>query len=300
MKTGQSLSAPATILSASRRTDIPAFYMDWFMDRIGMGFFERVHPYNQKVARIPCNPQDVHSIVFWSKNFGPFIEGGFDRRLSDAGYRMFFQFTLNPEHSLLEPNVPPLRQRIDQMAYLIRTFGAKSVVWRFDPVCIGIGPQGQPFCTSDRFAEMAAGMAGIGVQTCTFSFLDMYAKVARRSAAKGVTFLDPGISEKIGIASRMAAIATQAGIRLQTCCEADLLERLSGDVPITAASCIPAPLLIELYGEGCPVLPDKGQRRSQGCGCYLSKDIGSYKDHPCYHDCLFCYAHPMTPKPDSI
>lgn len=287
------------ILSASRRTDIPAFYMDWFMDRIGIGFFDRIHPYNQKVTRIPCKPQDVHSIVFWSKNFGPFIAGGFDQRLSAAGYRMFFQFTVNPEHPILEPNVPPLRERMNQMAYLIRTFGPKCVVWRFDPVCIGKGPDGEPFRTSDAFAEMAAGMATIGVQTCTFSFLDMYAKVARRSAAKGVSFLDPGIAEKIAIASRIAAIARQADIRLQTCCEADLLKYLPKDVPVTAASCIPAPLLVELYGAGCPVLPDKGQRRSQGCGCYLSQDIGSYRDHPCYHDCLFCYAHPMTPQPDS-
>lgn len=270
------------------------------MDRIGIGIFELVNPYNRKVTRIPCNPQDVHSIVFWSKNFGPFIKGGFDRRLSDFGYRMFFQFTINPEHSILEPNVPSLRERIDQMAYLIRTFGAKSVVWRFDPICIGTGPQGQTFCTSDAFAEMAARMAVIGVRTCVFSFLDIYTKVARRSAAKGVSFRDPGIDEKIAIASWMAAVATQAGIRLQTCCEAELLEHLPGDVPIAAASCIPAPLLVELYGEGCPVLPDKGQRRSQGCGCYLSQDVGSYEDHPCYHDCLFCYAHPMTPKPDSI
>lgn len=287
------------ILSASRRTDIPAFYMDWFMDRIGIGIFELINPYNQNVSRIPCKPKDVHSIVFWSKNFAPFIEGGFDRRLSDAGYRMFFQFTLNSEPSILEPNVPPLRQRIDQMAYLIRIFGAKSVVWRFDPVCIGVDPQGQRFRTSDIFAEMTARMAAIGVQTCTFSFLDIYAKVARRSAAKGVSFLNSTTTEKIAIASWMADIARQAGIRLQACCEADLLEQLPGDVPITAASCIPAPLLVELYGGGCPVLPDRGQRGSQGCGCFLSRDIGSYKDHPCYHDCLFCYAHPMTAEPDS-
>ncbi|MEW6258701.1 MAG: DUF1848 family protein [Thermodesulfobacteriota bacterium] len=288
------------ILSASRRTDIPAFYMDWFMERIGMGYFELINPYNGRMTRIDCKPEDVHSIVFWSKNFGPFIKGGFDTRLMDAGYKMFFQFTVNPEHPVLEPRVPPLPVRIDQMAYLIRRFRPAGVVWRFDPICIGTDPNGAFFRTSDAFGEMAEQMAAVGVRTCTFSFLDRYAKVIRRSTAKGVHFIDPEPTERMAISSEMALIACNLDIRLQVCCEAELLKRLPKDGPITQASCIPAPLLVELHGEGCQLLPDKGQRRDKGCGCYLSRDIGSYKDHPCHHDCLFCYANPSNQEPDSV
>lgn len=288
------------ILSASRRTDIPAFYMNWFMERIEKGCFELVNPYNGRMTSVACKPEDIHSIVFWSKHFGPFIEGEYDTRLMDVGYRMFFQFTVNPEHPVLEPRVPPLQARIDQMAYLIRRFGAASVVWRFDPICIGTEPNGGFFRTSDAFGIMAERMAAVGVRTCAFSFLDGYAKVIRRSAAKGVSWIDPEPAHKIAIASEMAHLAAQLGIRLQACCEMDLLKSLPKDVPITQASCIPAPLLVELYGGDPPLLPDKGQRRNKGCGCYLSRDIGSYKDHPCYHDCLFCYANPCSRQPDSV
>ncbi len=288
------------ILSASRRTDIPAFYMDWFMERIDKGSFELINPYNGRKKTIDCTPEDIHSIVFWSKNFGPFIEGGFDTRLMNAGYRMFFQFTVNPEHPILEPRVPPLRERINQMACLIRRYGPASIVWRFDPICIGTDPNGAFFRTSDTFGEMAEQMAAVGVRTCTFSFLDLYAKVIRRSATKGIHFMDPEPAQQIAIASEMALLAHRLGIHLQTCCEPELLKSLPKDIPITQASCIPAPLLTELYGEGCPLLPDKGQRRSKGCGCYLSRDIGSYQDHPCHHDCLFCYANPSSRQPDSV
>ncbi|MBW1842194.1 MAG: DUF1848 family protein, partial [Deltaproteobacteria bacterium] len=95
------------VISASRRTDIPAFYMSWFMQRIQEGFFEVKNPYNHKITVVPAAPEEVHTIVFWSKNFGPFIQGKYGQTLAAMGYNLFFNFTINSDDSLLEPQVPP-------------------------------------------------------------------------------------------------------------------------------------------------------------------------------------------------
>ena len=123
------------VISASRRTDIPAFYMPWFMDRIEKGSFEVSNPFNRKVSIIPSTPDRVHTIVFWSKNFDPFIRRQYGIRLQKKGYHLFFNFTINSESPLLEPHVPALKKRLDQLKYLCSHFGAESVNWRFDPIC---------------------------------------------------------------------------------------------------------------------------------------------------------------------
>ena len=79
-----------TVISASRRTDIPAFYMPWFMERLLEGRFQVVNPFNNRSKVVSAGPDQVHSIVFWSKNFGPFIAGDFGERLEEMGYHLFF------------------------------------------------------------------------------------------------------------------------------------------------------------------------------------------------------------------
>ena len=123
------------VISASRRTDIPAFYMDWFMRQIERESFEVINPYNRHVSIHPATPDNIHTIVFWSKNFGPFIKGGFGEKLVKTGYNLFFNFTINSDSPLLEPNVPFLKERLDQLDFLTSKFGARSINWRFDPVC---------------------------------------------------------------------------------------------------------------------------------------------------------------------
>ena len=123
------------VISASRRTDIPAFYMPWFMSQIEAGSFEVVNPYNQKAHYVPGTPDKVHTIVLWSKNFGPFIENNYGDRMREKGFQLFFNFTINSDCSLLEPNVPPLGARLDQLEQLCQRFGPETVNWRFDPIC---------------------------------------------------------------------------------------------------------------------------------------------------------------------
>ena len=126
---------PSLVISASRRSDIPAFYMTWFMQCIERGEFAVTNPFNRRVTRVPATAPPVHTIVFWSKNFGPFLEAGWGDHLIRRGYHLFFQFTLNSEDLLLEPNLPALSQRLEQLHRLSDRFGPQAVNWRLDPIC---------------------------------------------------------------------------------------------------------------------------------------------------------------------
>ena len=208
------------VISASRRTDIPAFYMDWFMDGIGRGCFEVVNPYNQRLSQVPADPERVHTIVFWSKNYGPFLAGRYGERLAAKGYRLYFQFTLNAASKFLEPNLPPLARRLDQMAALCARFGARCVNWRFDPICFFKTPAGGVENNLADFSAIARIAARCGVSRCTTSFMDHYAKIFRRPVpAAGFCFLDPAIPEKVRLLVEMEETLGRLGIGLWTCCE---------------------------------------------------------------------------------
>jgi hypothetical protein len=290
---------PETVLSVSRRTDIPAFYMDWFMDGIARGGFEVTNPYNRVKSRVDASRERVHSIVFWSKNFGPFLDRGFGRELRGGGYPLFFNFTVNSASPVLEPAVPDLGGRLDQMGRLCREFGPETVTWRFDPVCrytLGQGPVQDNLGDFEAIAR-AAGRSGI--TRCVTSFADLYPKIERRLAriarAGGAApvLKDPDPEARVAILARMHDILAPLGITLFTCCEAGIPEAAAAaGVPVRPGACVPGPLLKELFGGNPPLERDRGQRASRGCGCTLSRDVGSYDLHPCRHNCLYCYAGP--------
>jgi hypothetical protein len=291
--------APA-VISASRRTDIPAFYMDWFMDRIDRGYFEVVNPYNRRVTVVPATPDHVHSIVFWSKDFGHFLSGGYGKRLERRGYHLFFNFTLNAASRRLEPRVPPLERRLVQLEALSKQFGPASIHWRFDPVCfyrIGDGPVRD---STRGFTEITEVAARCGVKRCITSFMDLYPKVRKRAERfSAFSFVDPPIDRKIAVLSRMVRALSETGIRLHTCCEKSVLEGMDPEAGVSAGACIPGELLLALFGGRLSLRRDTGQRRSQGCGCRISTDIGVYHLHPCFHNCLFCYANPAVGGPQA-
>ena len=285
-----------SVLSASRRSDIPAFYMPWFMAGIRRGVFTVPHPYTARPATIAADVDSVHSIVFWSKDYGPFLAGGYGRRLVDMGYHLFFNFTVNSPDPLLEPGVPPLPARLRQIRELTRLVPPAAVQWRFDPVVVYRHPGGAVTDNTGAFEAIAAVAAACGVRRCITSFMDHYPKVSRRwRGHPGAAFLEPPSEEKIAILRRMTGILAALDIDLYACCEKDLLADLPPDVPVAPAACIPADLLVAIYGGRLSMARDQGQRRSAGCGCRVARDIGSYTDHPCYHNCRFCYANPAPP-----
>ena len=287
--------AEKIVLSASRRTDIPAFYMPWFMEQIRNGFFEVINPFNQRVSVVPATPNEVHTIVFWSKNFGPFIDEGYGDRLLKQGYYLFFNFTINSETALLEPNVPPLKERLDQLKYLSDHFGSRSINWRFDPICYYETGPGALHDNLQDFSYIGEKAAAVGIERCITSFMDHYPKIRKRlSFRPGLVFADPPLTDKVNTLIEMETRLCALNIHLTTCCEKEVLAALPPGSSITPSSCIPNDLLIELYGGHISLRKDTGQRVKAGCGCKVSVDIGSYRHQACYHNCLFCYANPTS------
>jgi hypothetical protein len=283
------------VISASRRTDIPAFYMPDFMEQIDRGYFEVVNPFNQKKVRIPSSPEHVQAIVFWSKNFELFLEKAYGSRLSGMGYHLFFNFTINSEARLLEPEVPPLSQRLTQLERLCRQFDPRCVTWRFDPIC--------HFRLEDRkiqdnfedFESIAEAAAQCGVTRCTTSFMDHYPKISNRMKRKpGIAFVDIPLAEKVFCICNMEKILKKRNIGLSLCCEAPLLHALPEPTTVGAGACIDGRLLMEIYGGRLHLKRDGGQRVKAGCGCSVSVDIGNYRTQPCGHNCVYCYANPKS------
>ncbi|PID39642.1 MAG: DNA photolyase [Proteobacteria bacterium] len=279
------------VLSVSRRTDIPAFYMPWFMEQVARGEITVVNPFNRRTRKVMISPDRFHTMVFWSKDFGPFLEGAYGEALQAMGYHLFFNFTINSPNSLLEPSVPALNQRLDQLMQLCRRFGSATVQWRFDPIC--------RFRTRDHvtrdnltdFQAIAAAAGECGVGLCISSFMDHYRKIPRRTGGR-LTFLEVSMPERIDILTMMEGILAPLHIQLALCCEKKTLRALPDNTTVISADCISSPRIMAAHGGSISRRRDAGQRKAAGCGCTISVDVGSYSLHPCYHNCLFCYANP--------
>ncbi|MDY0312075.1 MAG: DUF1848 family protein [Desulfobacterales bacterium] len=284
--------APRCVLSASRRTDIPAFYLDWFLEGIRQGAFDVRGPYQRQPRRVPASVAAVHTIVFWSKDFGPFLRRRVGEQLQRQGFHLFFNFTVNSRDRILEPRVPELKERLDQLAELARRFSPEAIHWRFDPICHYRTSDGRTHDNRGDFQHIADAAAAAGIRRCITSFVDLYPKVGRRAERVGVWFQDPPMTEKTAILEAMAEALRCRRIGLETCCEAKVLDHLPVGTDIRAGACIPSDRLMALFGGHLSLRQDSGQRRRAGCRCRVSVDIGSYALHPCHHNCLFCYARP--------
>jgi hypothetical protein len=282
---------PKQILSVSRRTDIPAFYMAWFMDQVARGFVDVINPFNRQVRRVAVSPTQVHTMVFWSKNFGPFLAGRCGERLQALGYHLFFNFTINSRSPILEPGLPDLNQRLGQLRELCHRFGSASVQWRFDPICHFTTPAGAVQTNLDDFGAIAAAAGECGIDICITSFMDHYRKIKRR-AQERIVFVEPSPAEQATILLSLERILSPLGIGLALCCEKKVLARLPVESTIKAGACISGRRIMLVHGGKVPQRPDSGQRRTSGCTCTVSVDVGSYSLHPCHHNCMYCYANP--------
>jgi hypothetical protein len=284
--TGPQLS-PA-VISASRRTDIPAHYIEWFLNGLRLGSFSLYNPYNGTERRIPVSRETVHSIVFWSKNYGPLL----DCLDEFSGWSLAFNFTLNCPDPLLEPALPPLRERLEQMKRLVNQFGPEAVRWRHDPV-VFYELDGRVRDNLGEFEMLLDFAAGIQLDSCTVSFMDHYRKIDRRTRSKpGLHFIYPDEARMFDTAAWMAERASCRGIRILTCCESAL--SVAGIDNLSAGACIDHRRLTGLFGGTLTEKPDKGQRRDSACLCHESMDIGSYSGQPCRCGCLYCYANPIV------
>lgn len=271
--------------------------MDWFMAGITKGVFDVKNPYNKKIFQVPALPEHVHTIVFWSKDFTRFLEGGYGEKLRALGYNLFFNFTLNSRSPLIEPCIATTEARLKQAIELCRRFGARAVQWRFDPICFYRTKAGGAENNLHEFKSIARAMAGLGVSRCVTSFVDLYAKLGRRPLpGPGFGWIDPPVEKKIRVLMHMQKVLADLGISLYLCCEQEILDAMPEDAGILPGACIPGHYLAEIFGGSLSLQKDRGQRRQKGCGCIVSRDIGGYADQPCFHNCLYCYANPSPGK----
>lgn len=306
------------IVSASRSTDIPAFYTRWFFHRLDRGYSSWTNPFSGVRSYISFDK--TRFIVFWSKNPSPLLSCL--PLLKKRGIGCYVQYTLNDyDHDGLEPGVPPLQQRIDTFRRLVDSLGYGSVVWRFDPLLLTATIT--PDLLMRKIDNIARQLDGY-TEKLVFSFADIasYRKVRGNLTLHGVDYREWDKSQMTEMA-QMIASAYGNRLQLATCCEQIDL----GHLGISHNKCIDDALIARIAHDdkalmdhlgmktvritsdlfsGTPVIPhdaialgdglyairsrsnrDAGQRAF--CGCIEAKDIGSY--NTCPHLCRYCYAN---------
>jgi hypothetical protein len=269
------------VISVSRRTDIPAFYGDWFMKRLDEGLAAYVNPFGGSRHFVSLSPEDVACLVFWSKNFEPFLDKL--KEIRSRGYNCYFQFTINALPKIFESNVVEASAAIETLKDISRMFSRAHINWRYDPVVIS------EFTDHDfhlkNFQSLASRLEGF-VDRCYFSFPTFYGKVKRNMALlrkeKGVEVLNPSRDFRIDLATQLAEIACQHGITLNSCCG----DYLVGG-KIEKAHCIDGDVIGSLFFDDIYTYKVKPSRAE--CGCAESTDIGAYDT--CPNGCIYCYAN---------
>jgi hypothetical protein len=265
------------IISASRRSDIPAFYTDWLMNRLRAGFVRYLNPFSGEVYTVSLEPEDVHSIVFWSKHYGPLLPH-LDE-LEQRGYRFYCHYTVTGAPRALEPRVPGWEKAVDVFRQLAEHIGPRRVLWRFDPILFTDELDATFYV--ERFREIATALSG-ATERCYFSFAVFYGKVARRLGEAGVCYFDPPLEKRLSLVEAMAGIADECGITLHACCQ----DALVGG-RVQKAHCVDGDLLAELFPDRPHVTKFNPTRKE--CGCVASRDIGVYDT--CPFGCVYCYAN---------
>ncbi|MCQ2306775.1 MAG: DUF1848 domain-containing protein [Bacteroidales bacterium] len=317
---GQLFKAQApVIVSASRSTDIPAFYADWFFKRLEIGYSAWTNPFNGVKSYVSYS--QTRFIVFWSKNPRPLLNHL--NELNERGIGCYIQYSLNDyEEEKLERGVPPIAERIDTFKKLVDALGFGGVIWRFDPLML----------TDDIDIEkLLRKIENIGDQLkgytekLVFSFADiaLYRKVKSNLEANGIPYHEWTEEQMKNFAGRLVELNKRKGwnYKLATCGEKGrypgiepnhciddelIIRRAYHDKELMAflkASIKPMPKR-DLFGESEPLPADaiilgngqyatRGDNRDKGqrefCGCMKSKDIGEY--NTCVHLCEYCYAN---------
>lgn len=316
---GEKVEAIApVIISASRATDIPAFYSKWFFNRLAKGYCIWRNPFNQKPMYISF--RNCKAIVFWTKNPRPIFP--YLQELDKRGIHYYFQVTLNNYiQEGFEPNLPPLDSRIETFKQLSRMIGKERVIWRFDPLIVT--QRTSPEDLLKRIQDTGNKLKGY-TDKLVFSFVDIkaYKKVENKLLQETSLFTKENIEAgELSLSQRQEIIEGLVSLReswsqegwpltLATCCEEVDLDSYD----IEHNRCIDGELMKRIFSEdeefiyylhtlrwperdmfgGLPSLPEKqknvkdsGQRKV--CGCMLSKDIGMY--NTCLYLCSYCYAN---------
>lgn len=264
------------ILSVSRRTDIPCYYSDWFMNRIKEGYLYVRNPMNpHQVSKIILTPEVIDCIVFWTKNPEPLLP-----RLDELkAYQFYFQFTLTGYGKDIERNIPHKKEHmIPVFQRLSRKIGKEKVIWRYDPIIFT--DKYTPEYHLRAFEQIAGELCGC-TSKCVISFVDLYAKNQKNMKAINSYFLTE--SELAEFGRKIAAIASDHCFKAVSCAEqADL-----SSCGIEHNCCIDKELIEQITG--CRIRADKDKNQRKECGCIESVEIGTY--NTCKNGCQYCYAN---------
>ena len=264
------------LISASRRTDLPAFYSDWFMGRIRSGSASWVNPFNGAVSTVSLAAQDVAAIVFWTRNFSPML-----RHLDELealGHRYLVHFTLTGLPRIYETHVPSVRSAVKQMRALAERIGPQRVLWRYDPILISRDSDFD-FHRS-RFEALAGDLQG-ATRQCSVSFVQIYGKVRRNFTKRGIPLPDPGEMERRELTAELAEIGARHGIAVKACCSDELLGN-----GVEKARCVDREQVLGVWPD--LTFEAAAAPTREECGCSRSFDIGAYDT--CLHGCIYCYA----------
>lgn len=272
------------IISASRRTDIPAFYSKWFINRIRAGYCAVPNPFNRnQVSHVSLKPEDVDVIVFWTRNPAPLIPHL--KELDDRGYRYYFQFTVLEYPNEIDQKKPSLSTMVKTFVKLSDLIGPERVIWRYDPIVLS-NVTGVQFHL-DHFEKIAKELHGHTYRS-VISVVDLYKKASRRLSdlnKRGVEIIDyqGKSSERFDfLMELMVQIAFSHNFEIFSCSEILDLTKYG----IKKGKCVDDDYIRQIFNISVSHKKDPNQRVE--CGCVISKDIGMYDS--CLFGCQYCYA----------
>jgi DNA repair photolyase len=267
------------IVSASYKTDIPAFYGAWFMNRLEAGFCRVTNPYGGPPSRVALDREAVDGFVFWTKNAGPFLDTLAE--VAKRGFPFVVHYSINGYPRELEQATPDRTRACEHLRRIASDFGPEVAVWRYDPVLVtNLTPRDWHRA---HFERIAASLAG-ATNEVVISFAHFYAKTRRNMAAAarsfGLAWEDPEAEWKRALAAELADIAAGHGMALRICAQPQYLAGRAEE-----ARCIDAERLSRVAGRTITARR-KGNRPD--CACFASRDIGEYDT--CPMGCVYCYA----------
>ncbi len=266
------------IISASRRTDIPAFYTPWFIHRIRAGWCRVSNPFNPgQVTEVSLRPQDVDAIVFWTRHPLPLVPHL--KELEDRAYRFYFLYTLMANPREIDPNSPSPRDALTIFRRLADRIGPERVIWRYDPIVLSSLTDVD--FHKKTFRYLCGELAG-HTRRCMTSGVNPYRKATKRFRDRGVE-LRPLDGEEFGnLMQFMAEEAGARGIEVFSCAQTPDADHRG----VKHGKCIDDEYIEHVFGVEVSHRKDPSQRKA--CGCVVSKDIGMY--NTCLFGCLYCYA----------
>lgn len=337
MENGKSVIAmQPEIVSASRSTDIPAFYADWFIHRLKVGYSAWINPFNH--AKSYVSYENTRFIVFWSKNPKPLLEH-LDYILEERKIGCYVQYTLNDyEEDRLETGVPPIEERVETFKALSKRLGKEAVIWRFDPMIL-LKDAIDIDCLIAKVERLGDQLHEYTTKL-VFSYADisLYKKVKRNLDKGGIPYQEWTEGQMEELARRLAELNERKGWKLQLatcgekidtskygiahnrCIDGDLIVRLAWkDKELMKAMKVKIQhVQSDLFSndetqkadkgeipKGAIPLPDghyfysvhkKDKGQRELCQCMAAKDIGEY--NTCKHLCEYCYAN--TSKEDAL